>query len=307
MLTTDPSQREDYIRRITKVLNFIEDNLDAALSLETVAAVAHYSPYHFHRLFKLLTSETLNTYINRKRIEKAASSLMRQKEVNITELSLHYGFNSHSAFTRAFKKFYGMSPTEFRKSSPNKYSKIGQTDSKNGQTIVAFEEYLYNITNHIDWMNTNSTIAIKELPTLELAYLSSIGIANLRSTFEKLMRWAKPKGLMDSPDLKMLTIFHDSFKITAPDKVRMSACIVLNKPVSTDGEVETTRIEKGNFIVGHFELKPDEFEKAWTGMYIWMNENGYKVTEKNSFEIYYNDFTTHPEKKSIVDLCIPID
>ena len=123
---------EDYIKRINTILVFIDENLDSELSLEIIARVGFYSPFHLHRIFKAITNETLNSYITRKRIEKAASILLHQKNISITELSLQYGFNSNSSFTRTFKKFYGISPSEFRKSKP-KYSKISQVESKNGQ------------------------------------------------------------------------------------------------------------------------------------------------------------------------------
>ena len=106
---------------------------------------------------------------------------------------------------------------------------------------------------------------------------------------------------------KMVTIYHDSFKVTEANKVRMSACIQLNEPVETEGEIGLTSIEEGKFIVGSFEIGLNEFEKSWTGLFIWMNENGYKKGEGNPFEIYHNNFNEHPQKKAIVDFCIPIE
>jgi len=83
------------------------------LPLNEVAKVANYSPYHFHRIFKSETGQTPNYYINRKRIELAAAVLLCEIRITISELALRYHFTSHSSFTRAFKKFYGLSPSEF--------------------------------------------------------------------------------------------------------------------------------------------------------------------------------------------------
>lgn len=298
---------KDYISRINKVLLYIDENLDTALTLDTIARVAYYSPFHFHRIFKAITGETLNEYITRRRIEKTAAILFRRKEIPISELSLQYGFNSNSSFTRAFKSFYGVSPSEFRKLSPGKYSKICQVKSKNGQEPPIFEEYICNINNHIKWITMNANVEIKEIPKLDLAYITHIGEKDLGATFDTLIKWATPKGLMDHPDLKMATIYHDSYKVTAADKVRMSACIVLNKPVNVNGEVGLTTIEKGKCIVARFEIEVHEFEKSWSSLFVWMNENGYKKAERNPFEIYHNNYNEHPEKKCIVDLYIPIE
>nr|WP_315147634.1 GyrI-like domain-containing protein [uncultured Flavobacterium sp.] len=296
---------EDYIKRINTILLFIDENLDSELSLETVANVGFYSPFHFHRIFKAITNETLNSYITRKRIEKTASVLLHQKNVSITELSLRYGFNSNSSFTRTFKKFYGISPSDFRKSKP-KFSKISQVESKNGQEKSNFEEYICNSINLINWIKMNAKIEIKEMPKLELAFITQIGHIGLEKAYAKLIQWAAPKGLLKE-DSKMATIYHDSYKITEPEKVRMSACLILNEKIDVSGEIGLTTIEKGKFIIGHFEIGIHEFEKSWTGLFIWMNENGYKKADRNPFEIYHNNFNEHPEKICIVDFYIPIE
>ncbi|WP_103068739.1 AraC family transcriptional regulator [Aquimarina sediminis] len=297
----------DYISRVNKALHYIDNNLDIELSLETISKIACYSPFHFHRIFKAITNETLNSYINRKRIEKTASILFRRKEIPISEISLKFGYTSSSSFTRAFKKFYGVSPTEFRKISPSKYSKICKTESKNGQERPIFEEYICNINNHKKWINMNATVQIKEIPQLDLAYITHIGENGLNNTFNKLIRWATPKGLMDNPDLKMATIYYDSYKVTAADKIRMSACIILDEPIKVSGEVGLTTIKKGKHIVARLEIGLGEFEKSWSSLFIWMNEKGYTKSEQNPFEIYYNDYNKHPQRKCIVDLCIPIE
>src|SRR6476469_692713 len=133
MATEESEIQTDYINRINQVFSFIDENLDADLSLEKIAEVAHFSPFHFHRIFKAITGETLNAYLNRRRIEKAAATLIHQRNKSVTEISLQNGFISNSSFTRAFKKFYGLSPTEFRQQNNLKFSKISQLESKNGQ------------------------------------------------------------------------------------------------------------------------------------------------------------------------------
>ena len=299
--------KEDYIKRINNIFLFIDENLDQELNLETIANIGFYSPFHLHRIFKAITNETINEYITRKRIEKTASILLHKREITISELSLQYGFNSNSSFTRTFKKFYGISPTEFRKSNPNKFSKIGKVQSKNGQESEILEEYICNINNHKNWIKMKAKIEIKEMPKLDLAFITQIGHNGMENAYDKLIKWAIPKGLLENENLKVVTIYHDSFKITEPDKVRMSACISLKEKVKVTGEIGLTTIEKGKFIVGHFEIRINEFEKSWNSLFIWMNENGYKKADRNPYEIYYNNFNEHPEKISIVDFCIPIE
>ena len=305
MTLTDKEIQADYKNRINRVFEFIDQNLESDLSLNAVSEIAFFSPFHFHRVFKFVTEETLNEYVKRKRIEKSASDLLH-KNITATEIAHKYGFSDNSSYSRAFKKYFGVSPTEFKNQNPNKFSKIRQLKSKNGQEYPDYEKYICIINNLKKWTEMNAKIEIKEMPKMDLAYVSSIGPQNLESAYQKLMKWATPQGLMNE-QTKMVTIYHDSFKVTEPNKVRMSASILLHKTVEADGEIGLTSIQKGKFIVGSFEIGLNEFEKSWTGLFLWMNENGYKKADKNPFEIYHNNFNEHPERKAIVDLYIPIE
>ncbi|MEP0986546.1 AraC family transcriptional regulator [Ekhidna sp.] len=296
----------DYKNRINRVFEFIDENLGSDLSLSTVSEIAFFSPYHFHRVFKFITEETLNEYITRRRIEKSALEL-KHKTIGISEISTNCGFNDNSSFTRAFKKYYGVNPTEFRKQNPNRFSKIRQLESKNGQEYPDYEKYICIVNNHKKWTKMNANIEIKETPELSLAGVTHIGINGVENGFEKLIKWANSKALLKNPEAKIGRVFYDSIKVTAPDKVRMSIFLITNEPFEVEGEINKLTINKGKCIVGRFEITPNEFEKSWTGLFIWMNENGYKKSTENPFEIYHNDFREHPENKFIVDLYIPIE
>lgn len=97
--------RQEYLKRINFVLDFIENNLDIDLSLKFLSEKVHYSPYHFHRIFSIVVNERLNEFINRKRIERIASILLVNPGIPLKNLVFEYGFNSDSSFSRAFKKY----------------------------------------------------------------------------------------------------------------------------------------------------------------------------------------------------------
>ena len=305
MTVTDKEIQTNYKNRINRVFEFIDENLDSDLSLHIVSGVAFFSPFHFHRVFKFITGETLNEYVTRRKIEKSASDLLH-KNITATEIAHKYGFSDNSSYSRAFKKYFGVSPTKFKKQNPNRHSKIRQLKSKNGQEYPDYEKYICIINNLKNWMKMNAKIEIKEIPKMDLAYVSSMGSQNLESAYGKLMQWATSKGLMND-QTKMITIYHDSFKVTEANKVRMSASILLDKTVETEGEIGKTSIKSGKFLVGNFEIGLNEFEKSWTGLFVWMNANGYKKADRETFEIYHNNFNEHPEKKAIVDFYIPIE
>jgi AraC family transcriptional regulator len=295
----------DYKKRLDRVFTFIDDHLDCQLSLKKVAQHAYFSPFHFHRIFKLATGETLNQYINRRRIEKAAADLLH-KEPTVSEIAHKYGFSDVSSFSKSFKKYFGESPMAFIRENPHRHSKIRQVKSKIGQEYPDLEKYICVIDELNTWIQMNAHIEVKEVSAIDLAYISVVGPQNVPLAYAKLLQWAAPLGLMND-QTKMVTVYHDSFKITEADKVRMSASMMLDRAVDVEGEIGLKSIEPGRCIVARFEIGRDEFEKSWTGLFLWMNENGYKNAEKDPFEVYHNNINEHPEKKATVDFCIPIE
>ncbi|MBS1743575.1 MAG: AraC family transcriptional regulator [Bacteroidetes bacterium] len=298
---------DDYIGRLSDALTFIEENLDNDLSLETVAGIACYSPFHFHRLFKALTNETLNVYVTRKRIERSAINLANNRALTISQIAAKYGFKSDAVFSRTFRKIYGQSPTTFRKNHNNTLSKIGKTDSNNDQQPVIAEEYFCNINHLKQWISMNAKIEIVNTTSMYVASVSTIGVSKVEDAFLKMIRWATPKGLLNRPDTHVCRIFHDSFKITDAEKVRMSIGIISTAALPDDSEVQLSVISPLKCIVGHFIIDLSAFETAWNSLFIWMNTNGYKKAEQNPFEIYLNNPSDHPEKKYMVDFYIPVE
>lgn len=103
----------DYTMPLQKVLIFIEENLGNRITLESLAIESGYSEYHFHRLFQSALGETVMEHIRRKRILYAARDLLSM-DSTITDVALKYGFESHDVFTRAFKRFLGVTPSRYR-------------------------------------------------------------------------------------------------------------------------------------------------------------------------------------------------
>src|SRR4029079_9284071 len=101
--------------------------LDENLDLATLAAVAPFSAFHFHRLFHALTGEPLSDYIRRRLVEMAAMRLRSQPDVPVLEIALAVGFGSTEAFARAFRARFQCTPTAWRN------SKHDQLARKSGQ------------------------------------------------------------------------------------------------------------------------------------------------------------------------------
>src|SRR5258707_2156709 len=104
-MKTKPSGQV-YAERIHRVLDYITEHLDEPLPLARLARVAHFSPFHFHRLFKTLVGESVHALTRRLRLEKAVFLMKHAPRTTLTTVALRCGFASSSDFSRAFKQAY---------------------------------------------------------------------------------------------------------------------------------------------------------------------------------------------------------
>lgn len=292
--------RQAYIQRINFVLDFIEKNLETDLTLEQLSQKAHYSAYHFHRVFSLIVGENLNQYISRKRIERIASILLVDQKIVLKDIIYKYGFNSDNSFSRAFKKYYGISPTAFKTEGKKLLSKIGIE-------AFPFEKYICVIDNNKQWLEMNAHIKVKELAAVKLAGIMHIGdFSEMGKMYQRVMAWGLENEVLSDTNFKAITIYHDNPRITQDSKLRFSACVTVDRKIKGEGEIRALKIEKGIYAVGQFEIEAKEIPKAWESLCMWVMDSGYAFRDSDYFEVYHNDHKTHPEQKFILDICIPL-
>jgi len=112
-MVTDTQILTDYDERIHDVQKYVREHTDAELNREVLAAVAGFSVPHFHRIFTAHVGENIASYVRRVRLERAGRKL-RMGAVDITQVALAAGYDTHAAFSKAFKQHFGLSPSEFR-------------------------------------------------------------------------------------------------------------------------------------------------------------------------------------------------
>ena len=100
----------DWIKRLNQAIDFIEENLDGELDYEEVAGIAGCPSYYFQQMFLYMTDMTLREYIRRRRLSLSAVELQKGNG-NVTDIAMKYGYESPTAFTRAFKNFHGITPS----------------------------------------------------------------------------------------------------------------------------------------------------------------------------------------------------
>ena len=326
------NRHSEYMSRINRVIDYIDCNIDKYMTLNELANIANFSPYHFHRIFKAIVGETINNFIQRVRIEKAAMMLVSNPKKSITEIAFDTGFSSSASFARAFKEYFKMNASQWRKGGYGEYSNINQTVSKNGKKDSnQGKEYTHSscydlnaaadIRSLEDQQNKRSDemenkvegkVEVRKFPEMTVAYIRHIGpyqgdAGLFEQLWNKLMKWAGPRELLNRKDLKCLCVYHDDPNITEQDKLRVSVCISVPENTSVDGEVGKMKVEGGKYAAGYFEIDPDQYQQAWDYMFgQWLPPSGYQPDDRACFEMFLNNPEEHPQHKHQVEICIPV-
>ncbi|MCP4314178.1 MAG: AraC family transcriptional regulator [Bacteroidetes bacterium] len=300
--------RNEYFKRINRVVDHIEAHLEDEHTLENLSKVAHFSPFHFHRIFTALTGETINNYVKRIRLQKAGSMLLTDYRRPVTDVAALCGFNSTAVFCRAFRSHFGKSTGEFRNYHQEQDRKNGQAERKNGQSqheaSTYFSDEFMNLNRNTN-METN--IVVKEMPAMDLIYCRHVGpFDQIGAAFGKLMKWAGPRGLLKFPETKTVTVYHDDPKVVEMDKMRQSACITVDEDAKPDGEFGKMHIPGGKYVVGSFKVMPHQFGEAWDAVCRWLADSGYQPSDGYPYEFYPEEHEEGPPPIFTVEICIPV-
>lgn len=103
----------DFIKGLQSAIDYIEDNLTRNLDYEEIARRAACSVFYFQKIFSVLCDMSVGDYIRKRRLTLAGRELNRSK-AKVIDIALKYGYESPEAFTRAFSKFHGITPSEAR-------------------------------------------------------------------------------------------------------------------------------------------------------------------------------------------------
>jgi len=112
-MLNDTPALQGYVDCIENVIRYIREHISEPLDREKLAAVAGFSVPHFHRVFTAQVGESAISYVRRLRMERAGRKL-RMGAVDITEVARAAGYDTHAAFSKAFKQQFSLSPSEFR-------------------------------------------------------------------------------------------------------------------------------------------------------------------------------------------------
>jgi AraC family transcriptional regulator len=269
-----------YSERIQRVVDYVAEHLDEELDLETVAGVACFSPYHFHRIYRGLFGETLNETVRRLRLHRAAIDLL-DREMDIERTARRAGYASQAAFTRAFRAEYGEPPAHYRG-----IRREARTDERSPAAY------------RVETVN---------LPRLRLAMIEHRGDYQLTGkVFERLIMFAATTGLL-RPDTRVIGIYQDDPESVPQAELRSAACITVPNDWAPSGELKEGHVEGGQYAKIIHTGPYTELKTAYDWLYqTWLPISGEELRNLPCLEEYLNNPRQVPAKDLETAVLIPL-
>jgi AraC family transcriptional regulator len=296
-----PTTHSFYSDAVQRVIAHISSHLDEALALETLAEQACLSPFHFHRVFRGMVGETPVELGRRLRLERAAWRLLHT-ESPVTTVAFDAGYETHEAFSRAFRASYADSPSAFRRRA---HARI-ELAAANG---VHFRED-GGIQAFIprDSGGRTMQVEIRTFPALRTGTVRHVGpYMQISEAFARLGELAAPARLFEQPDAMMVALFHDDPDTTPADQLRSDAAIVVSKDVALPEGLTEQWIPDGEYAstlhVGPYEQLGDTWARF---MGEWLPASGRRLGPGVSYEVYHNTPQDTPKAQLRTEIRIPL-
>lgn len=266
--------------KIEAALFFVQDNLGDALSVARVAAAVGMSESHLHRVFHEAMGESVGRFITRKRMETAALRLVTEQDTPATTIGLDVGYSSSANFSKAFKLYFGVSPSEARRPSGQQADQLARVLLDYGHRYRP--EALFAVP-HSDpdaraakanaWQ---SQVRFEERTDLNFVCMASVGAYGdeaLLWTWQELIKRCQQLGVCgDEADAWGMA--HDSPDLTAEALRRYHACVLGETHVPVRAPLFRRRVEGGRFAVFPYSGPVGGVAEAYKAIYTcWFPES----------------------------------
>ncbi len=307
--TNSHSVKPQYQQAISKVLNYINQNLAGDVSLDTLARIANYSPFHFQKIFSDSILETPKQYVIRLRLERAAHFMLLFPNLAIQEIAVGCGFSSHSIFSRAFKNYFTISAETYKGLTQEELYNINKRKTQ----FIHLQESSWitpitNIQEKINTLKIASTPNVKTIYPFKIAAIQTTlsHRENIPFAFKSLLQWAIPQNLI-SESTKYFGIWLDFPFITPYDKCRYLCGIGLGNDIKASKGIDVINFKKGQYI--NYEMTGDineTLESLITLNHSVIDSLGYSILEMICYEQFEDNPAEQPYEKIVRNLMIPV-
>ena len=293
----------DYRRRLQAALRHIQLHLDDDLTPGALAPVAHFSPFHFSRIFSAMVGESIGAHVRRLRLERAAGAL-RHSDDQVLEIALRSGYQSHEAFTRAFRAHFGCAPREYR--DAHEPPALPRAPSAVHWGLDGAVDRFIPILRE----NPMKSIEIRNLPAQRLAALRHLGpYMEIGSAFERLFCWAGPRGLF-GPTTRAAGIYYDDPQTTEPAALRADACMTVDADFQPEPKapVRTVDLPDQRCACATFKGPYERLGEAYNWLFgVWLPDSGCDPASEPCLEFYLNNPQTTAPGDLLTEICVPLE
>lgn len=281
-----PATRLSYAARIEKVVAHLVERLDQPLTLEQLAAVGHFSPCHFHRIYRGLMGETVADTLRRMRLHHAGVELLHGTR-SLQAIASRCGYGSSAAFNRAFAQAYGIPPGAYRQRG------IEATLPPRPDLPVHEESSMYEVS-------------IQTFPALHLAALAHRGAYHdIGESFEKLAAWAAGQGL--PPGARSFGLYYDDPESVATEELRSDACVAIAEGLTPKAPLRDLTLAAGRYAMLVHTGPYAELERPYRWLFgEWLPASGEEAADAPVMEEYLNDPRSLPPSEWRTAICLPL-
>lgn len=272
----------DYIARIDRVIDHIHAHYAEALPLDALARIAHFSPCHFHRVFRAHTGETLRAWVSRVRVQRAALLIGRgQTRTTLLEVALACGFGSAAELSRAFREAFDVTPTEFRRRAQTR---------KNAQESL--DRHAYLPLHERQTLESPLRVQRVTRARCELVYIrvqKPFEGAHLAHAAARLDVFAKSTQL---EGCERLGLSHDDPELMP--EARYDLALATPSRVALVRGISHRTLEGGLYAELVARGTVQDIAHAWDTLFAWLPTSGYEPADGPGIERYQKapDFIT---------------
>lgn len=286
-----------YLRRIQRGIDFVEEHLDAQLDLRDVSKAAGVSHWHFQRTFKALTGETLAGYVRARRLGNALTALL-ETDQRILDISLEAGFDSQEAFTRAFKRAFEITPGQARRlGSRARFVKKLRVDA----------DYLQHIN-----ANVSLQPEVVERPAMRLVGLRTLlfGFESEKNNIASILPplWEAFLPRLDEIGGRIPGACYGVIRPAEedPDRIEYHAAVEVSAAENLPAEMVALELPASTYATFTHRGEPERLDQTVSYIYsTWLSQSDARPTYGADLEIYGGQWAAGSEE-SVMHYALPI-
>ena len=279
-----------YQERLERVCDYIQQNLDEELDLDRLSQIAALSKFHFQRMFSACIGVSPTKYIRMARLKRASFQLVFKPESKIIDIAFHAGFESPGAFTRAFKRDIGQTPSDFQQ----------QPDWESWH-----QKFKFSASRNLH----SAEVRVVNFEETKIAYIEHWGsVDRILETAAKFIQWRKEMKLSPVSNSLTFGIPYSDPKITEPEEFRFDICgsIIVDIPENEYG-IKNGYIPPGRCAVVRHYGSHDDIDYTITELYEeWLPKQQDELRDYPPFFHYLNFAQDVDECDLMTDIYLPL-